>query len=417
LRAVKTGNVEDLWFSLLAVGLLVGVKETNLPLLLPWLLAAWPAARFLGRRPAVSVGVIALSLLVSAVPMAWLNWIHTGTWTGFAKLTNEEIWVWGKQQELTSPIWGVIGNLFCLPLQNFLPLFFAKAGAWNGAMEHFVQTPWGAHFTQFEDFGHLSRSINEGSAGIGLGIVVLTFVSVMACRRPATPPARAESRTLDWRFRLIYLAPWAGLLVFMAKVGTYQNARQMAPYYVLLFPPILAGSRQVWLTRRRWWRYLALTVMLVTVAFLGFVRGRAILPASTAVALQEKYAHSRWVSVFADYYSARASVLAQRDFLNDSEAADAPLVGYATTAGAAEPGWWVPFGRRRVERVLAGDPPAKLRADGLRYVVVEDTALKSAGLTIEQWEALYRGDPIKDMAVTRDPGTPFGHLYLVRLRD
>jgi len=417
LRARNSGRSGELWLSLLAAGLLTGVKPTNLPLLLPWFIAAWPTARLLLKQPAISVGAIVLALLVSALPMACLDWLHTGSFVGFPKEATGQIWAWGERQALTSPFWGIVGNLFCIPEENLLPLFFPPAAVWNHAMHQFLQTPLGSHFQQFENFGYLGRSVSEATAGIGLGVVALALLSIVAVHCLRLPPATKENPKTDWWLRCLYLSPWAALLVFMAKAGTYQNARLIAPYYVLLFPLILAGASQVWLTRQRWWHRAALLVLVITVAYLGFVRGRASVPIAMVARLQEQHPHAKWLAVFGDYYRTSVSVSAYQHFVEKSEAAGERLIGFATTCSGAEPNWWLPFGQRQVERVLPGDSPLQLRQQGMHYVVVEDLALQTANQTIEQWGQQYRGDLVRELAFTKDPNTPPGHLYLVHLRE
>jgi len=414
LRARETGKFIDLGLSLLAAGLMTGIKQTNLPLLLPWLIAVWPAWRSLMRYP-ISSGIFVLwSLLVSVIPMAFLNWHYVGTWTGFPKVDLGQAWSWGVNQELNSPVWGIIGNVFCLSIQNLLPLFFPQSSAWNNTMQHFLTTPLGSHFTGFESFGHLGRSVSESTAGIGLGIVILTLISILGAHRFRKHEKKEKS---SFAFKLLLFAPWLALLVFMAKVGTYQNARQMAPYYALLFPLILTGAGHVYLVRRRWWQWLVLAILLVTFAYMGFIRGRSVIPNAMALRLQEKYPHSKFLSVFKDYFVSRSSFERTKNFLNRESLADEKIIGYATTCGGAEPGFWIPFGHRRVERVLPQDTPSELRQKGIRYVVVEEIALQLTHQTIEQWMEQYNGQLVDQLEIMRDPGTPPGCLYLVCLRE
>ena len=211
--------------------------------------------------------------------------------------------------------------------------------------------------------------------------------------------------------------PWLALLVFMAKVGTYQNARQAAPYYVLLFPPLLASAGHVWLTRRRWWQCLVLMVLLVTLAHQAFVHGRGFLSENMAMSLKEKYPHAKLLAVFGDYFTARASVETERNFLKNGLPAGEKKIGYATTVGQAEPGLWIPFGQRIVERVLPGDTLADLRQNGIRYIVVEDLTIQIQNLTIDQWNAQYNCKTVDIATFTRDPGSPPAHLYLVCLQE
>ena len=155
------------------------------------------------------------------------------------------ITVVGKFQ--LNPFWGVIGNAFCIPVQNLLPPFYNLLppfysywpALWNEMMRYFLQTSFGAHFASFENFGFLSdvyyHGISEGNAGLGLGICIMIFAALREIRRLQKTSATTETVVEPVPFlRLLRLAPWGLLLIFMAKVGTFENARQLAPYYACL---------------------------------------------------------------------------------------------------------------------------------------------------------------------------------------
>jgi hypothetical protein len=282
-------------------------------------------------------------------------------------------------------------------------------------MQRFVHTPFGSHFAQFEVFGRLGRSVSDATAGIGLGIIVLALASIAGARIVRKGAPNITNRTADWGIRLLYLTPWISLLVFMAKVGTYQNARQAAPYYVLLFPVVLAGARQAWLVREHWWRLCAVGYLAVTLAYLGFLRGRTLVPVAVADRLYQAHPNNKVLSTMMDFYNARRSVEAQRSRLEQSLPAGEKIVGYATTVGGSEPGLWMPFGQRRVERVLPEDTADDLLKAGIHYILVEDVAFHAMNITIEEWMARYHATPVDELTFTKDPGSPPGHLYLVYL--
>jgi len=417
LRARRSRRMSDLWLSMLAVALLTGAKQTCIPLALLWLIAIWPGARLLLARPVATAALAGVCLLVSAVPLAFFNLAHTGTWIGLPRNLGPQSKQWGNTQ-LNSPFWGIVGNTFCLSAQNLKPPFFPFAGAWNRAMRRFLQTPMGTHFASFENFGFLSRGVSEGEAGIGLGICVLALASLWAMRRCAhTPPAGgvADSDRLLWWLRL---TPWALLLLFMAKVGTYQNARQLAPYYVFLLPLLLVRPGQVAVVRRRWWQCLGLVVMLLTAGLVVVARNRPLFPAETIISwLETKYPDSNLVKRVRFSYGSRLAVESQRNAFREYLTPQEPVIGYASLLGGCEVGFWLPFGSRRVERVLADDTPEQLSRSGIHYVVVEDSALKMSDETIEQWMEHYDGDLVAQLQFPKAIDGPPGQLYLVRLRS
>ncbi|HTV76211.1 MAG TPA: hypothetical protein VMD57_04360, partial [Candidatus Baltobacteraceae bacterium] len=286
LRAREKESVTDLWLSLLAAALATGVKQTNLPLALLWLIAAWPGLRLFLSRPFASLIVAAFALLVSVVPISILNYTHCGTW-----LPLDVPGLPSAGRFHLNPFWGVIGNMFCIPVQNLLPPFHEllppyfrfSVSLWNEQMRHFLFTPFGSHFSSFENFGYLSavyyRGICEGNAGIGLGVCILIPATLLEMRRQRkTGSTTGEIFHHDRIQFLLRTVPWALLLLFMAKVGTFSNARQLAPYYILLFPLFLVMPRHSKVVRQRRWQRLGLEIMAFTAIVVAAAGNRPLLP-------------------------------------------------------------------------------------------------------------------------------------------
>jgi hypothetical protein len=49
--------------------------------------------------------------------------------------------------------------------------------------------------------------------------------------------------------------------------------------------------------------------------------------------------------------------------------------------------------------------------------MIEDKALETSGMTIEQWMQRYDAGLVDQLAFLEDPYRPPGHLYLARLRS
>lgn len=408
LRAREKNSAADLWLSMLAAALLTGTKQNNIPLALLWLIAAWPSLRLLAARPLAAIFAVAVSLLVSALPVTLLNIAHAGNWQGLPGGAAASVWSAG------SPFWKFAGNVFCIPVQNLLPPFFPWSGDWNEMMQRFLQTPFGARFTPFEKFGHLNAGISDGSAGIGLGVCVLIFVSLAVAGAGKTAGAKSFNNFFSW----LRVAPWFVLLVFMVEICSFDDARLLAAYYLFLFPLLLAGARQENLARRLWWQRLGLFSMLLTAAVLAVSRDRPLFPAVTIIGgLHSAHPQSKFLSHLWISYSWPISVERQRNYFQKYLTPDEHIVGYATVNGGAETGLWLPFGARRVERVLAGDTPEQLRAQGIHFVLLEDVVLERAHMTIEQWLEEYDAGIVDQLSFVEDTYHPLGHLYLVRLNE
>ncbi len=412
LRAREHKHAGDLWLAMLAAALATGAKQTDILLAFLALIALWPSWRLLFRRPLISVAVMAVCLLVSALPMMVFNLRHTGNWSGVS------VNAWEKA-ELHSPLWGVIGNVFCLTAQNLKPPVFPFINAWNTARNHFLQTPFGSHFTGFEDFGRLSFGVSETSAGIGPVIVLLILFSIGAARhyQPVSGTAGA-TQSPDKLLWLLRWVPWGLLLVFMAKVGTFENGRQLAPYYVFLFPSLLTSPGQSVLVRQRWWQLAALSVLVIAAVLLVISRDRPLFPSQTVVSwLEARYPDSKLVSNISRTYAETPAFEKQRLILRANLPPGETILGYATDGGLAESSLWLPYGCRRIIRVLPDDTLEQLRSDGIHYVVMEDDFLLKSHDTLEQWLARYRGVLITQWKCLQDPYAPLEGFYLIRLQD
>jgi len=405
LRARANSRASELWLSILAAGLLSGAKQTDLPLLLPWLIAIMPNWRLAKNNALATLGISVLALLSSALPLAYLNLKHAGNWTGMPAPSS--FWKLAPPP----PAWCFIGNLFCIPLQNLHPPVFPFNDRWNQLMEHFLQTPFGSHFQSFENFGYMQRGIREGEAGIGLWMVLLAGVSIVAgrfYRQNEQPLPNGWIVCLRW-------APFVSLAAFMAKLATFQNARQLAAYYIFLFPVFLAANGHALLVREKWWQRASLTAIILSMAILVIARDRPLFPANTILlSLAEK--HPQWKFLVREQksYAVRLALAAQRNVFRNAIPAEAKVLGYATVRGGLEPGQWIPFEQRRVERVLPDDTPSQLQAKDIHYVLVDGSGLGFLNLTIGDWTNRFGAVLVDSVAIETIPGT-IETNYLVRL--
>ena len=414
LRAKERDSATDLWISMFAAALLTAAKQTNIPLVLLWFIAAWPALSLLKRRFISSVAVTAIALLVSVLPTTFFNWHHSGNWMGFTANG------FASSPAKISPFWGIIGNTFCILIQNLLPPFFPWAEKWDASMERFVATPFGQHFASFEHFGRLSfgkHGVNEGNAGIGLLICIFILISIFAAHRISKKIGGgiiADHRQRRW----LRVIPWALLLIFMAKVGSYENARQLAPYYPFFFAIFLVKPAHTVLARCRWWQRTGLFLMLFTLALLVIARSRPLFPAQTILhCLHAAFPNSHLITRAEFSFNVRSSVVQkQREWVND-KLVGKQLLGYATTIGSAEPGLWFPWGQRRVIRVTPDDSTETLRARGIHFVVVDSLALNFSRETIEQWMEKFDGKLVGQIDFRTQPNLPTTYLYLVELEN
>ena len=429
LRARERQSLSDLCLSMLAAALATGVKRTNLPLAALWLIAAWPVLPLFWKAPVRTAVVAGCALLVSIVPISLLNYHYCGTW-----LPLETTGAAPDKHFQLNPFWGMLGNAFCLPVQNLTPPFYNLLPPfysywpvlWNDLMRQFLQPSPGAHFASFENFGFLSvvfyHGISEGNAGLGFGICLMIFATWRERAQLRKKGGFVESPSQPSAvLRLLRLAPWGLLLLFMAKVGTYENARQLAPYYIFLFPLWLVRPGQAQVTRQRSWQRLAFAVMTITVLVLATISERPLFPAQTLFKrVQSKFAGSDVLMNECIHYldSNYQIALARRAYLVEALPPGETVIGYSSMIFFDdETGIWLPYGRRRVECLLPGDPPERLRALGIHYVVLNGPFVNQTFGNIGNWLQRYDGSVADQYSFPKPGHQPADppDLYIVRL--
>jgi hypothetical protein len=242
---------------------------------------------------------------------------------------------------------------------------------------------------------------------------------MIATRFPRQNTKSVPAAKSDPFLRLLRWTPFLALLIFMANVGAFQNARQLGPYYVFFFPLLLAEPRQAGVVRQRWWQWLGLGIMIFTAALLVLARNRPLFPAETIFTrLTASHPQSAALAKASEAYMFWTSTRnAENSPFKNLLPPDEPVVGYATLAGYAEPGLWLPFGTRTVERILRADTAGELRSKNIRYVVIGDEYFQTpADNAIEAWLTRYDGELVDQMSYDYGPGGPVRQLYLVRLR-
>jgi hypothetical protein len=388
--------IADLWRSILAAALLTGAKASNLPLLLPWIIAAVPAIPALRKRMAATIVVMLVSAAVSFLPNAVLNMHYLGDWSG---LSIEQ-----EGMNMKNPFVGIWGNAFLLLLDNFTPPFFLLAGWWNqhalSVLPHFLMSPM---VRNFEDgFLWLGELPTEDWSGIGFGLSVLLAVSVIAgfFKAKSFSPRSSSSRPASlivpqgprppWRVvpyaKLVRVAPWVALLAYCTKTGMVTPDRLIAPYYPLLAPLLLIGPRQSAIVRRQWWNALAGGSMILASVVLIMLPDRPLWPARTVLSglsawHPRNHLISRAREVYA-VYANRADPLANVRALLPK---GIKVVGFLGAEDDCDISFWLPFGSRRVEHFLLSDPPERFRREGVEYAVVGGLNLHLRGVTLEEW--------------------------------
>ena len=379
LRARKSGRTGEAIISVLAAAMLTAAKASNLPLLLPWLVAFLWAWRSWLPKPVALAAVILPAVGASFLPTAVLNQHYGGDWTG-AKIEHVALGV--------GPAWvHFFNNGVNYLIQNLAPPFFPMASAWNHLadqvtppalthlMEKYIETG-AAHFQLWE-------MQSEEEAGLGFGVTTLLLLSVAAGwwgrRRAGVGGGREEGM-----LRCVRYAPWVSLFYTMCKMGLSGGARYLAPYHPLLMMGLLVGESQARLMSKKWWRVWAHTGFALALVLMVVTQSRPLWPAEWFFAkygdhFESSAAGRRLVTVY-DVYGKRANAFAP---VVAALPEDATRLGFIT-ADDPETSLWRPFGSRRILHVVTGETGDELRKRDIQYVLVKMMELR------EPWDAWMR---------------------------
>src|ERR1017187_2968860 len=414
LRARQSGQVEHVWLSILAAALMTAAKAFNLLLLLPWLVAAWPSLRLLLRRPLASVLALALGSSISLFPTALINYQHCGDWTGMAA---------EHRPELTSeaPLFKTWVNIVLIGLQNFAPPIFPLASAWNNLAEHLISPALAANLARYFEPGvrfQLGEMQIEEGAGLGFGVsALLLWVTLARGVRQLRGSWPNPLRSFSQPKTLVPLCAWLALVVFMARNGLDCPARFLAPFYVMLFPPLLAcGTSEARLMCGKGCWFAGMGVFLLAGLLLVISPARPLWPAVTVLrALGADQSPHRWVtrvwSVYSNYAGRADAFQVVRAVLPP----DATPLGLVAQADP-EASLWRPFGSRRILHVCDADSPEITRGRGIKYVLVSSQALIENNISLADWLAKHEGDVVQSLSLQVKVQSGPKEWFLVKLR-
>ena len=370
-RSARADSAADACIALLSMALLTGAKASNLPLLLPCLLAFIPALRVVTARRSRIVGtlfVCVIALSVSFVPLAVINFQKTGDWTGDP--LND-----GKMK-LRNSVAGIVGNVLQLTAENVEPPIIVGTSRINSKIAEWMQTPNIQKLTA--DFPRLSLSVNdlasEEAAGIGLGITLLGTILVFAS---LTHPrafldlwkSSASARTGI----LVSVAGWLSIAVLMAKLGSEAAPRIATPYYALLLVlPSLHPLASKLVGQKSWLVFSFLAAASVLPAVI-LSPARPLFPVGTLVAFLERRSPdspmANRVKTVYEVYARRSDPHAQ---VREQLPPGTRKIGFAGTADESEISFWRPFGERSVRDLVPTEPDKLPDVAGLDAIVTSD---------------------------------------------
>ncbi len=372
-RAHRFQSSSDAWLALLSMGLLTGAKASNLPLLLPCMVAFWPAIPLLidSKKHAFgTVLAIIVSTSVSFVPMAAINWHETGDWTGDP--ANE-----GKMK-LAHPASGLAGNALQLAWENLQPSILFAAADINKTLARFRETQAFKYLSaEYPRFSVRANELaSEEASGLGLGLTgLLAFLYARRCVKSlrSNLPSSTEKRIGF----TVGLAGWIALLVFMAKLGSEAVPRIATPYYPLLFLwPLLPHDAALLIKKPgfRWTAWLAAASVIPAVILSP---ARPLFPTQRVVAYMEKHhpgetLSNRMKTVY-EVYARRSDIHAR---VREQLPHHARVIGFAGTGDDSELSFWRPLGRTVVRDLPAGERHRLPNVGGVDVIVTYEGACR-----------------------------------------
>jgi hypothetical protein len=388
LRASRTKQMLDACLALLAIALATGIEASNLPLVLPCLVALWPARHILIGRPLTATAALAAALLVSYLPSATLNRHFTGSWRGYGPYTIARL--------VHHPVAGILATSLRVGAQTLQPPLCPTARALDARLTGML--PERIKGLLKPDFPQLELAIGElpqeEVSGLGLGVVLLLLTSLVArflVRDSISATVVAEQNGAEtWVIAAVVLA----LFLYRSPPGCEPTARSLSPYFPLVLPLVLAHAANSRLVRNRWWQWAALLVIASATLVVILTPARPLWPADTVLAkLQSRWPEAwqlaRLKEVFSVYRGRNELLKPLRDCLPP----DAVRVGVITGPDDADYALWRPFGTRRLN-YLVGARPWDEETRGLTWVVGKTDLVKERYRSSLEQFRLSRGGRI-----------------------
>jgi hypothetical protein len=387
--AEKSPGAKNRVLACLAVALTTGVKASNLPLVLPWLVAVWLSRRtFLAPARLVIVEgmVLAVAAAVSFLPIALLNLHFAGDYAGDPQNLS--------RMKLAHPIGGIIGNGLQFASANLAPPLWPENVSLENAFPPAILQRLRKDFPRLEiGFGEMQT---EEAAGTGLGVtlfsVMILAYGVRAAMTRPRRPVRRQSRAV-W----IVTGAAAAFLIYMAKMGSESTARLLAAYYPLLFAglSILAGLDGL-IVRRLLFKTVGILSILSALPLVVLGPSRPLFPAALVSSQLEPWGVSaarreRFDQVYTVYAARYDGFQSLRLLIPDNERA----VGFVHAGDDPAVSLWLPFGSRRVVDLTPDQSRDDLNAFGIREIVVNETWLENVEhIPLDQLLAKWSADVV-----------------------
>lgn len=399
LRARQTGAFSDASLSLLAAAMCTGIKNTNLPILLPWIVALGAGGlRAFCAKPAKSMVVALLAAFASCAPTTLLNIRHTGHWSGDLhdehRVRQPNAWV------------GAASNLTVLAVSNLQPPIWPIAQRSNEVLNRIlIATGMSKVCKKSPRFDAKWYELpSEESAGVGLGLVVMSGISVTGAFLHRLRGNHSEFIPKRWD---VGLASLAAILVPVCLMSSEGLPRMIAVFVPPVLILALIGAVNQRLVRSSAWRRGAVVAACFSVPGIVLSAPRPLFPQRVLFASvgKESGVMARARRVYSIYANRPDAFAPLRTLIP----AGTRKIGLIAFGDEPETSIWRPFGSVSVRHLLAdqnldpdlvivaSDPvcrtrfgqgaPAFASAHGLTIAGSAEIELRASG-TPERWYVL-----------------------------
>jgi hypothetical protein len=407
LRAREKRIASDVWHSGLAAALMTAVKAFNIVLLLPWFIAIFPVLKKLLSRPIATMAVVLLAVSASMVPTSVLDAKYCGDWTG-ANIEQTPI---GSGLEVVR----FCANVPNILLENFAPPIFPITKQWENFTVSALPEKWETALHNNLEGGlaafHIPELQVEETAGLGCGLsILLLWLLLKKLRAREFLSAGIFSPQI-----LVPLGAWAGVAVFLIRVGISGPARYLLPFYLLLLAPMLAGKVAGGIFRLRAWRIASFIVLAIAGLLLIFSPPRPLLPLVPLLkqfdAENSPYKSLRRIWYVYYVYDRRPESFAPVIQKLPSGASPLGFIGFDEPEAAL----WKPFGSRRIIHIVREDSAEQIRAQGLHYALVSEHFFgQHYPMKFDEWLAQNHASLMEEFKLRNHAGQEPEGWWLVR---
>lgn len=381
VRARATQRTSDLCLATISAAMATGIKNTNVPLMLPFVVALLPSWRLIFLRPWLCAACVGVSFFASCLPTVALNIRQTGYWSGDP----------GDKQLVRPPnsLSGLASNAVQITVSALQPPVFPGAGKFNAAL---------AETLKHNRFGDLCRQTyrfdpkwvempSEDVAGVGPGVFLGAILMMVGSARSSGKRSKGSANLL-----LFVFSVWTALLFHLSVFTSEAIGRLVSPYWPLLLLPVIIFASGRSFRRLRLMNWAIAAAAGLSLPPLLLLPARPLLPIREVVKAKRNSAGAFAGHVLAVYDTFAMRPYALQPLLDRIPAGSTDVLWFGGGGDDVEGTAWKPYGARVIKQLT----PRKIDDGDLEEGAI--AILSSRGirerfdLTVDEFVARVRGE-------------------------